>query len=395
MQNRKGESPMENTNVLFDRKRLVRLIVPLIVEQVLAVTVGMADMVMVSGAGETAVSGISLVNTICVLLIVIFTSMASGGSVVGAQFLGSGDKKTACHAAEQLVMICGLIALVICGISFFGNRWILRVVYGSVEEQVMAYAVEYFFITSLSFPFLGIYNAGAALFRVMGNSNISMVTSIGVPQALENSMFQIGKLLTQSMIAGFGTASIAANACAMTVEQLAFMPGSAMGLAMTTVVGQCVGAGDYKQARSYTKKLITGAYAFLWILNILLLAAAPLFAGAYNLSDGAYRMAVIVIRYHSICCMMIWPLAFTLPNTMRSAGDAKFTMTVSILSMWFVRIALAYLIGVSLHVGLLGVWIAQTLDWVVRAGFYIVRYLGHKWENKSVVRQQEKEILAE
>ena len=97
---------MENTNVLFDRKRLVRLIVPLIVEQVLAVTVGMADMVMVSGAGETAVSGISLVNTICVLLIVIFTSMASGGSVVGAQFLGSGDKKTACHAAEKLVMIC-------------------------------------------------------------------------------------------------------------------------------------------------------------------------------------------------------------------------------------------------------------------------------------------------
>lgn len=104
---------MENTNVLFDRKRLVRLIVPLIVEQVLAVTVGMADMVMVSGAGETAVSGISLVNTICVLLIVIFTSMASGGSVVGAQFLGSGDKKTACHAAEQLVMICGLIAQVV------------------------------------------------------------------------------------------------------------------------------------------------------------------------------------------------------------------------------------------------------------------------------------------
>ncbi len=177
---------MENTNVLFDRKRLVRLIVPLIVEQVLAVTVGMADMVMVSGAGETAVSGISLVNTICVLLIVIFTSMASGGSVVGAQFLGSGDKKTACHAAEQLVMICG--------ISFFGNRWILRVVYGSVEEQVMAYAVEYFFITSLSFPFLGIYNAGAALFRVMGNSNISMVTSI-VMNALNiigNAVFVFG-----------------------------------------------------------------------------------------------------------------------------------------------------------------------------------------------------------
>lgn len=136
---REGGNPMENTNVLFDRKRLIQLIV---------------------------------------LLIVVFTSMASGGSVVGAQFLGSGDKETACHAAEQLVMICGLIALVICGISFFGNRRILHLVYGSVEEQVMTYAAEYFFITSLSFPFLGIYNAGAALFRVMGNSNISMITSI-------------------------------------------------------------------------------------------------------------------------------------------------------------------------------------------------------------------------
>jgi len=290
---------MENTNVLFDRKRLVRLIVPLIVEQVLAVTVGMADMVMVSGAGETAVSGISLVNTICVLLIVIFTSMASGGSVVGAQFLGSGDKKTACHAAEQLVMICGLIALVICGISFFGNRWILRVVYGSVEEQVMAYAVEYFFITSLSFPFLGIYNAGAALFRVMGNSNISMVTSI-----VMNALNIIGNAV---FVFGFDM--------------------GVAGVALSTLISR------------------------------------------------AFASVVILVLLHQ--------------------EKYEIHCTKWFLSMWFVRIALAYLIGVSLHVGLLGVWIAQTLDWVVRAGFYIVRYLGYKWENKSVVRQQEKEILAE
>ena len=290
---------MENTNVLFDRKRLVRLIVPLIVEQVLAVTVGMADMVMVSGAGETAVSGISLVNTICVLLIVIFTSMASGGSVVGAQFLGSGDKKTACHAAEQLVMICGLIALVICGISFFGNRWILRVVYGSVEEQVMAYAVEYFFITSLSFPFLGIYNAGAALFRVMGNSNISMVTSI-----VMNALNIIGNAV---FVFGFDM--------------------GVAGVALSTLISR------------------------------------------------AFASVVILVLLHQ--------------------EKYEIHCTKWFLSMWFVRIALAYLIGVSLHVGLLGVWIAQTLDWVVRAGFYIVRYLSHKWENKSVVRQQEKEILTE
>ena len=187
------------------------------------------------------------------------------------------------------------------------------------------------------------------------------------------------------MIAGFGTASIAANACAMTVEQLAYMPGSAMGLAMTTVVGQCVGANAYPQARKYTKKLILTAYVFLWILNIVILFVAPLIAGYYNLSAEAYGMAVTVIRYHSVCCMMIWPLAFTLPNAMRSAGDARFTMSVGVLSMWIGRIAMAYLIGVYLGVGLLGVWIAQTLDWVIRSVFYVVRFHGHKWEEKSLV----------
>ncbi len=96
----------------------------------------------------------------------------------------------------------------------------------------------------------------------MGQGDAEKIFSIGVPQALENSMFQIGKLLTQSMIAGFGTASISKCLC-NDRGTACFMPGSAMGLAMTTVVGQCVGAGDYKQARSYTKKLITGAYAFL------------------------------------------------------------------------------------------------------------------------------------
>ena len=479
MRNRKGESPMENTNVLFDRKRLVRLIVPLIVEQVLAVTVGMADMVMVSGAGETAVSGISLVNTICVLLIVIFTSMASGGSVVGAQFLGSGDKKTACHAAEQLVMICGLIALVICGISFFGNRWILRVVYGSVEEQVMAYAVEYFFITSLSFPFLGIYNAGAALFRVMGNSNISMVTSIvmnalniignavfvfgfgmgvagvalstlisrafasvvilvllhqekyeihctkwflagwdkemlkkifsiGVPQALENSMFQIGKLLTQSMIAGFGTASIAANACAMTVEQLAFMPGSAMGLvvngfgflfvagftasnklygvlemaavsygyAITTYVGQNLGAKKYQRIR---KGVHSGTYMAL--LTSVMISGVMVLFGRNILSlfvsgepEQIRQVLDIAYQYLFIMAIFLWVLYLLyvyrsaiqgLGNTLipLASGIAEFVMRVS------VALLLPKLIGED------GIFYAEICAWTSAAVLLFISYM--------------------
>lgn len=291
---------MEQTE-LFTRDKLQKLILPLVVEQLLAVTVGMADMIMVSGAGEAAVSGISLVNTICNLLIMMFSALASGGAVIAAQYLGSKDKKSACESANQLILLCFVVSMVIIIFSLFANKWFLNLVYGNVEKAVMDSAVTYFYITAVSFPFLALYNACAGLFRSMNNSKISMVVSvimntiniggnavfifcfhmdvagvaystllsravacivmlilirkstydihitsylklrcvpdilkkilhIGVPNALENSMFHIGKILTQSLISSFGTASIAANACASTVETLADIPAQESGL---------------------------------------------------------------------------------------------------------------------------------------------------------------------
>lgn len=443
---------------LFSKEQLLKLILPLVVEQLLAVTVGMADMIMVSGAGEAAVSGISLVNTICNLLIMMFSALATGGAVVSAQYLGNQDKKNACKSANQLLLICAMVSLVITVFSLVANRWLLTLIYGNVEAAVMDNAVIYFYITALSFPFLAIYNACAGLFRSMNNSRISMkvsvimnmlnitgnaffvyvmhigvagvaystlisrivaslimlvlirrdtypvhvtsylklgwhpklignILSIGVPSALENSMFQIGKLLTQSLISSFGTASIAANACASTVEMLADIPAIAIGLGLVTVVGQCVGAGDYKQARYYAKKLLKIAYVFLIILNIAIFAAAPLISGLYNLTETGDYLAVQLIRYHSICCMLIWPLAFTIPNILRAAGDARYTLTVNVCSMWIFRIGLAYVIGDYMEMGVLGVWIAMTIDWLVRAIFNVIRFRGDKWEGKAVVKK--------
>lgn len=443
-------------NTLFSREKLLKLILPLVVEQLLAVTVGMADMIMVSDAGEAAVSGISLVNTISNLLIMLFSALATGGAVVAAQYLGSKDKDRACKSANQLVLICGLTSLVIMIFSLVANRWLLGLIYGNVEEAVMNSAVTYFYITAISFPFLAVYNACAGLFRSMNNSKISMkvsvvmnamniagnalliysfrmgvagvgyatlisraaasvimlmlirrkryeihvtsylhlgwypqivrnILTIGVPSALENSMFQIGKLLTQSLISSFGTASIAANACASTVEMLADIPAMAIGLALVTVVGQCVGAGDYKQARFYAKKLIRYAYLFLIILNIGIFAVAPLIAGLYQLTEMGNRYAIQLIRYHSVCCMAIWPLAFTIPNVLRAAGDAKFTLTVNVFSMWVFRIGCAYLIGLYFSMGVLGVWIAMTIDWAVRAVCNVIRFRSDKWEGRAVV----------
>lgn len=446
--------------VIFDRKMLVKLIVPMVIEQLLSVTVGMADMIMVSGAGEEAVSGISLVNSINVLLIMVFAAMASGGSVVVSQLLGSGDREKACKGANQQMMICILIAVVVTAAALVFNRSILVLIYGSVDALVMENAVKYFYITALSFPFLAVYNAGSALFRVMGNSHISMFMSvimnviniagnavfvfgfhmgvegvayptlisrfvaalvllvlirneklpvhvdkrlrfgwdgemlkkimrIGVPQSLENSMFQVGKLLTQSLISGFGTAAIAANACASTVEMLADIPGTAMSLALVTIVGRCVGAGEYGQARNYTGKLIKITYIFMIVLNMILLLLAQNIAGWYNLTELGTHYAVQLIVYHSICCMLIWPLAFTLASALRSAGDAKFTMTSSVISMWIFRIVLAYVIAEGMNMGVLGVWIAMTIDWAVRAVLNVTRFLGGRWETKSLVESRE------
>ena len=446
--------------VIFDRKMLVKLIVPMVIEQLLSVTVGMADMIMVSGAGEEAVSGISLVNSINVLLIMVFAAMASGGSVVVSQLLGSGDREKACKGANQQMMICILIAVVVTAAALVFNRNILVLIYGSVDALVMENAVKYFYITALSFPFLAVYNAGSALFRVMGNSHISMFMSvimnviniagnavfvfgfhmgvegvacptlisrfvaalvllvllrneklpvhvdkrlrfgwdgemlkkimrIGVPQSLENSMFQVGKLLTQSLISGFGTAAIAANACASTVEMLADIPGTAMSLALVTIVGRCVGAGEYGQARNYTGKLIKITYIFMIVLNMILLLLAQNIAGWYNLTELGTHYAVQLIVYHSICCMLIWPLAFTLASALRSAGDAKFTMTSSVISMWIFRIVLAYVIAEGMNMGVLGVWIAMTIDWAVRAVLNVTRFLGGRWETKSLVGSRE------
>lgn len=442
--------------ITFDKSYMAKLILPLIVEQILGVTVGMADMIMVSGAGETAVSGVSLVNTISNLLIYVFEALASGGAVIAAQALGAKKKKLARIVANQLILVCFVSALLITVLSVALNHSILSLIYGHVEQAVMENAVVYFYITAFSFPFLSVYYGAAALFRSMGNSKLSMYVSaamnilniignavflfvyhmgiagvgyatlisrafacivvililrnekhelhidkylhlgfdaevirkiltIGIPSGIDNAMFQIGKLFTQSLISSFGTSSIAANATASTIELLATIPAAAMGLALTTVVGQCVGAGDYDAAKNYAKKMMKWAYLMLWAENIIIIIFTPAIAGWYHLSEEGNYLAKKLIWYHSCCCIIAWPAAFTLPAILRAAGDVKFVMFSSIASMWIFRIALAYVIGGYFGLGVFGVWIAMTIDWGVRSILNIWRLKSGRWMRQAIV----------
>ena len=163
---------------MFTRKYLIKLIIPLIIEQILIVTVGMADGIMVARVGEAAVSGVSIVDSINVLLIGLFSAMATGGAVVSAQFLGQKKEKNASVAGEQLIVSNLVLSLLLMIITLFGRNLILNLLYRGIEPDVMRNARIYFFYSALSYPFLAVYNACAALFRSMGNSKISMKISV-------------------------------------------------------------------------------------------------------------------------------------------------------------------------------------------------------------------------
>ena len=161
---------MQTKKDLFSAKALKKLIWPLILEQILSITIGLADTIMVSSVGEAAVSGVSLVDMLNVLIINIFAALATGGAVVVAQLLGSKERERACDAAKQLYFVVTLISIGIATIVMLLREPLLRLLFGSIEPDVMQSALTYLTISIFSYPVLAIYNAGAALFRAQGNS---------------------------------------------------------------------------------------------------------------------------------------------------------------------------------------------------------------------------------
>ena len=438
-------------NRLFSRNDLVRLIIPLIVDQFLQVAVGLSDSIMVARVGEAAVSGVSLVDTVMLLIINIFTALATGGAVIAGQYLGRKDPKTGCEATAQLFNFTFLFSIFIMILGYLGQNVILYHVFGKIEPEVMKDSRTYLLIVLSSIPMIAMYNAGAAIFRAMGNSNIAMKTSplmnsinvfgnallifgfhrgvegvaiptvvsrgvacvvilillnnqkhelhilhpypfkikwnvlkkilyIGIPNGLENSMFQLGKIAVLSLVSGLGTASLAANAVGNNIANFAILPGMSFGFALLTVCAQCVGAGDFEQVKYYTKHMMRVEYLCLIASNLIVILALPFILSVYNLSDEAAQYANDIILYHAACVVTIWPLSFTLPNTLRAAADVKVTMVLSIISMWVFRFGFSYLLTMVFHMGIFGVWVAMTIDWLVRGIFFVCRYKSGRWQ---------------
>lgn len=211
---------------------------------------------------------------------------------------------------------------------------------------------------------------------------IEDILKVGVPNGMENTMFQFGKLFLQSLVSSLGTVAIASYAVASNLVTFEYLVGNAIGLGIITIVGQCVGAGEWEQAKQYTKKLVLVNYAALVVICSLMILFRNQVVGIYNLSPEATRTSAEMLFAHSLA-MVVWPLAFTIPYSLRASFDAPFTMYVSVASMWIFRIAFAYFFVKVLNLGVMGVWYGMYIDWVFRGLLFVKRFhhFGQKRKN--------------
>jgi len=452
--------------MLFSRRDLIRILIPLALQGILSVAIGMVDSMMVSNKGEEAFAGVSLVGSLDTVLITLFGALTSGGSVVLAQTMGRGDRKRAGEAAKQLIYATAAAAAAITVTVLIFRAPLLNLLFGDVEESVMRNALSYFTIVALSFPMLAVENSVSAAFRAEGDSITTLKTSIfmnllniagnalliygadlgaagaalatlfsrtigaslllwiahdtkryihiermlhyrpdgsiirsilgiGVPNGIENSMFQLGRLMTTSLVSSLGTVAIAANAAALSLANFQYTVGGSVQSTMVAVVGRCVGAKEADQAKRYVRSLLGSSYLMVAVTDLLLcLFSAPLL-GLFGLTPESSDLARFLLIYHSVVSVILWPAAFCLPPAFRAANDVMFTMVVAIFSMWVFRVAMAYVLALEtvsvfglftlpgMGLGLMGVWYAMTIDWIFRVALFLWRLVSGRWLGRS------------
>ena len=467
-------------NIEFTNRQLVSLILPMLAEQLLGITVGLADSLMVATVGDASISAVSLVDSVSALMIYIFSAMATGGAVVAGQYLGRREREEACRSAQQLMVLLGVVSLAVTALLYLFRDLIVTRLFGHIDADVMeatniyySYVMAsipgialyadvmeatniYYSYVMASIPGIALYNGGAALFRTMSRSGVSLKVSllmnginvagnailifglgfdvagvaiptlvsrtvaavvivwllfneklelhlsdirafrfekrvmrnifrIAIPSGVENGMFHFGRLILFSLISTFGTASITANAIGNTMGNFHVFAGQAICMGLTTVVSQCVGAGAYDRARYYMKKLTVATYAVMAFINITLILCIPLILRVYDVAPEAAVLAREVMLIHGGSAILLWLPSFMIPYFLRAAGDATYTMVVSMLTMWLVRVLGAYVIGRYLGYGVVGVWFAHAiLDWATRSVIFYARYRSGKWERMAI-----------
>ena len=442
-------------SLMFDNRKLAKLLIPLALDQLLNSFMGTVDTLCVSNLGSAAISAVSLVDSINILIVQAFFALASGGTVVCSHYLGCKEKKQAQEAARQLVFITFMLSLAITVLFVIFNGPLLHLIFGKVEQDVMSNARKYFFFTTLSYPFIALYDDGSCILRAQENSRLPMQISIvsnimnvimnlvfvwifhwgvagtaistlisrifsmavvmiklrnpsfdvslrhyfsirpdwskikkilyiGVPSGIENSMFQFGKLAIQSTVSLMGTAAIAAQGMTNIIENLNGILAIGIGIGLMTVVGETLGAGHKEEAVYYIKKLCIIAEVTLVLSCIFMYAITRPITIFGGMEPESAKLCIFMVTCITIVKPLIWAMAFIPAYGLRAAGDVKFSMTVSVLTMWLCRVTLATVLARVFHMGPMAVWIGMFTDWGIRNIIFTIRFHSRKWPQHTV-----------
>ncbi len=453
---RKVVGEMKEQRHIFTNKMLCSLLIPIIFEQILNSLMGMVDTMMVSNVGAAAISAVSLVDSINILVIQAFSALAAGGAIICSQYIGQNNDEMANKSARQVLFIITAISVAVTVLCLGCRTPLLQFIFGKVEADVMEASKVYFFYTALSFPFIALYDAGASIFRSQGNTRGPMIVSVisnglniagnailiwgfhmgvagaaiatlgsrafcaivvlwqlrmdrqpivvrdyhkirpdgkmigrilalGVPSGVENSMFQLGKLAIQSSVSTLGTIAIAAQAMTNILENLNGIAAIGVGIGLMTVVGQCLGAGRKDEAVYYIKKLCAVAEVVVIVSCLLVFALTIPVTKLGGMEPESAKMCFHMICWITVVKPIVWVMAFVPAYGLRAAGDVKFSMIVSCVTMWTFRFCLCVFLIRFRGFGPMAVWIGMFADWTVRGIVFTLRFHSRKWLRHKVV----------
>lgn len=451
-----GKTKIDKSKLIFSNHDLKVLLVPLMIQQLLAALMGTVDTVMVSNVGSAAISAVSLVDSINNLMLQVFAALAAGGTIVCAQYLGKKEPKECNRAARQVFLAMFVISVLIMVFCLIFRYPLLRIIFGQVEPDVMEAAQTYFLLTALSYPFIALFNANASFFQAEGNTRLPMMVSVlcnfvniagnaitifglgwgvfgaalstlisrilmavimmcfqrrdrqvivirnyakirpdfaliwvilgvGIPSGIENGMFQFGKLAIQSTVSTLGTTAIAAQAMTIILENLNGIAAMGIGIGLMTIVGQCIGAGEKEQAVYYVKKLSWISEAVVVGCCLLLFALTKPITFIAGMDPASADMCFYMMGWITLVKPIVWVMAFIPAYGLRAAGDVKFSMIVSTISMWVFRVVLCVYLCRVQGFGPIAVWIGMFVDWTVRGIIFGIRFKSRKWLRHRVV----------
>ena len=437
------------------RKNVLKLAIPIMVEQTFVMLLGVCNTMMAGHIGAQAVSAIGMVDSINMLFISFFAALSVGATVVVAQQIGQEQSKKANETAKQAIVSGFILSAIISLLLWIFRVPLINVLYGAAEELVKSNAKLYIEFTLLTYPFVAIEQIANGILRGAGDTKTPMYISIfmnviniilgyiliygvnslyipsfgimgaaiaiaiarmigtilimiilfrgskiiklrrlfpfkfdmkiqksifniGIPAGMEQVIFNTGKLIVQIFIVTMGTASIAANAIGMSISQIINVPGNALCLAATTLVGQYIGRNDIKGAKSTLMYLVKFTTVCLVSIGIIFVPIAEWVASLYTNVPEVIRLTGLLIRSNSIA-LLAWAISFVLSSGLKGAGDTRYTMMTAFIGMWIFRIGLGYIIGIVLKFGILGIWIGMYVDWIVRGTLYLLRLRGNRW----------------